>query len=304
MSISSEISRITSLRNRIRTKLINLGLLTPNQGGGGGGNNSKSSGSTNDLEDCTDAIESINETTPYLLSSTGAKNVAGYKYAQVDTTVFEPIGSSGSINPNAQNAYIGSFGGISTSAPSGFVSASLGQISPSGNYQGMRAVNLLYDSSVIKAENIRSGVSIFNITGNYVGSLGIADLRSTGIPSGASWNTSRKSITIDLDEYIPNFSRSNILSMCGYNISMGDHATSNFVGIISSFFIIGSTSPMAKVVIVQENGTLLPSYDLGVDISASYNSNSGVTRIELQPSNSSISNKFMGAYMVSIVYTK
>lgn len=174
MSIATQISRLTSIRNSIKAKLVSLGLLQESNGGETPSTKSGTSQSGNvvvgdDLEACKQAINSINETTPYLLSSTGAKNVAGYKYAQVDTTVFEPIGSSGSINPNAQNAYIGASGGISASAPSGSAPVSLGQISPSGNYQGMSAVNLLYDSNVIKAENIRSGVSIFNITGNYQG---------------------------------------------------------------------------------------------------------------------------------------
>ena len=206
MSIATQISRLTSIRNSIKAKLVSLGLLQESNGGETPSTKSGTSQSGNvvvgdDLEACKQAINSINETTPYLLSSTGAKNVAGYKYAQVDTTVFEPIGSSGSINPNAQNAYIGASGGISASAPSGSAPVSLGQISPSGNYQGMSAVNLLYDSNVIKAENIRSGVSMFGIQGNLsegetVHSISFPDVSSDGTTiSGYIGTTSISTIT-------------------------------------------------------------------------------------------------------------
>lgn len=302
MSIATQISRLTSIRNSIKSKLISLGLLQESNGGQTPSTKSGTSQSGNvvigdDLEACKQAINSINETTPYLLSSTGAKNVAGYKYAQVDTTVFEPIGSSGSINPNAQNAYIGASGGISASAPSGSAPVSLGQISPSGNYQGMSAVNLLYDSNVIKAENIRNGVSIFNITGNYVGSLGVADLRSTG----GSSSTSRHVLTIDLDEVVPNFSRSNILSMSGYNLSMSDNASSNFNDKIASFYLIGDSSQFAKAIISQSNGTWLSPTDLSLTIT-SYEYHPGRTRVAI--SITSEENKFKGVYMIAMVYTK
>ena len=227
MSISSEISRLTALRNRIKNKLNSLGLLvsnTPSSGNEGGGSDSKAGTSSNtvtgdDLDACTEAIESINETTPYLLSSTGAKNVAGYKYAQVDTTVFEPIGSSGSINPNAQNAYIGASGGISTSAPSGSVPVSLGQISPSGNYQGMSAVNLLYDSNVIKEENIKSGVSILGVTGKY----GLNCIQIDNNEYDSSGGTTN-SISFTLPQTLIDLTLNNITSiviMLRTNVSMG-----------------------------------------------------------------------------------
>ena len=44
MSMSSEITRITSLRNRIRTKLVSLGVIND---------------SSADLEDCADGVDSI-----------------------------------------------------------------------------------------------------------------------------------------------------------------------------------------------------------------------------------------------------
>ena len=102
MSIATQISRLTSIRNSIKAKLVSLGLLQ--ESGGGSTPSTKSGTSQNggvvvgdDLEACKQAINSINETTPYLLSSMGIKNVAGYKYAQVDGTAFVPAGSSGNV---------------------------------------------------------------------------------------------------------------------------------------------------------------------------------------------------------------
>ena len=64
MSVASEISRLTTLRNQIRTKLTALGLTT----------------SSADLEDCADAIETITAKTSSNLSVSGATitTPAGY----------------------------------------------------------------------------------------------------------------------------------------------------------------------------------------------------------------------------------
>jgi len=56
MSIASEITRIATLRDRIRTKLLALGLLSDQDA---------------DLEDCTDAVEEITtEAAVYTLTAT------------------------------------------------------------------------------------------------------------------------------------------------------------------------------------------------------------------------------------------
>ena len=62
MSMSSEITRITNLRNRIRTKLIAVGVLR-NQNA--------------DLEDCADGVDSITGVSEKLLRLSVAEGVSG-----------------------------------------------------------------------------------------------------------------------------------------------------------------------------------------------------------------------------------
>ena len=64
MSVASEISRLTTLRDRIRTKLTALSLTT----------------SSADLEDCTDAIETITAKTSSDLTASGATVTAPAGY--------------------------------------------------------------------------------------------------------------------------------------------------------------------------------------------------------------------------------
>lgn len=61
MSVASEISRLTTLRNRIRTKLISLGALSDVNA---------------DLEDCTDAIENMTPSQGTLVYATTSGTAA------------------------------------------------------------------------------------------------------------------------------------------------------------------------------------------------------------------------------------
>lgn len=74
MSVATEISRLTGLRNRIKTKLISLGLLSETPRGGvvivG-----------DDLDACTRAVENISGTRA--ITNTSQVDVAGYQYAEV-----------------------------------------------------------------------------------------------------------------------------------------------------------------------------------------------------------------------------
>jgi hypothetical protein len=233
MSIATQISRLTSIRNSIKAKLVSLGLLQESNGGETPSTKSGTSQSGNvvvgdDLEACKQAINSINETTPYLLSSTGAKNVAGYKYAQVDTTVFEPIGSSGSIMPYARQAYLGAYG-ITTSAPSGSAPVLLGQVSPTGTYQGMPAASLYYDSNVIKEENIKSGVSILGISGKYGDSDYIQIENNEYDDSGGTLN----SISFTLPESLIGLTFNKIISII---IMLETHVSMNSTFEVSGIF--------------------------------------------------------------------
>ena len=151
MSVYSEISRLTSLRNRLKTKLYNLGLLRSQ--------NAK-------LADCTDAVESIDEETPYLISTAGIKNVAGVKYAQIDESAWVPAGTI----PSGLESHLTGLGaiGIMSSRPRNPIS--IGTVYPNTGSQGMYANALEIDGDVIKPSNIRNGVQILGVTGNYAGS--------------------------------------------------------------------------------------------------------------------------------------
>lgn len=215
MSIASEITRITSLRDRIRDKLIALGLLpsTPVQQGG------------NDLFDCTEAIEDIGGTK--YMTGTGTVDVAPYQYARVNDANLIPsnivenvtiLGVTGtaSVTPPSANLQQGHLYYGGAAAPSSlypsqgydgfsqvvvertdvnptllpqnvrygvtimgvagnlhrlqnksvtFGSAMPSTQTPTSPYDGLSQVSFSLDSSVINAENIRSGVSILGVTG-------------------------------------------------------------------------------------------------------------------------------------------
>ena len=128
------------------------------------------------------------------MSSTGIKNVAGYKYAQVDGTAFVPAGSSGNVE-TLRSAYVGDSAGVSYQAPSNPVL--LGQITPSTNYQSMQAANLYYDSDAIKAEYIKKGIYILGVEGDL-------DFSSWSTAHGGVFNnTSADGDTVQIITHLP-----------------------------------------------------------------------------------------------------
>lgn len=181
MSVASEISRIQGLRNRIRTKLINIGIMTPEYLASGGGG-IRDTTPTNDLFDCTEAIEDIDELNPIMLSTTNVTNVAAYKYAQVDATAFQPSGPLPS-DLCSKVAYLGA-NGIESTSPTNY--ASLGDVTPPQGYNGMRVVTLKIDTDVIKAENIRSGVSILGVNGTLSFGLSYGQKYAGSASSGSN----------------------------------------------------------------------------------------------------------------------
>jgi len=151
MSLYGQYVRLLGLRNRIQDKLVSLGLIA---------NQNRAAG---DLEDCTETIEDIDEVTPYLISTTGIKNVANYKYAQIDQSAWVPAGTI----PSGLESHLTGLGstGIMTSRPRNPIS--IGTVYPNTGSQGMYANQLEIDGDVIKAENIKSGVQILGVTGSY-----------------------------------------------------------------------------------------------------------------------------------------
>lgn len=167
MSVATQISRITGLRNRIRTKLISLGLLssTPQRSGG------------NDLEDCTDAIEGITGT--QAITSLALYDVSGKQYAQVSdpnivaqniaegVTILGVTGSHSGSTPTqltqSKDMYLGGASAPATVYPdSGYL---LSEVHPS-----------MVAQPTLIPENIKSGVTIMGVVGNYRGN----DLSSIG----------------------------------------------------------------------------------------------------------------------------
>lgn len=168
MSISSEILRIRSLRNRLRTKLIALGLMLPidDQGGGGDTRSGK-----NDLEDCVTAVEGISGTKS--ITNTSKTDVASYQYAQVSDSNLRSrnivsgvtiLGVEGSYtgSPQQVNLTTGTFsyGGAET-PPS--------TVTPPQGYDGFSQFNIQLTNSnpTLIPSNIRNGVVIMGVTGNF-----------------------------------------------------------------------------------------------------------------------------------------
>lgn len=151
MSVYSEITRIVGLRNRLKTKLYNLGLLKVK---------------TAKLADCANAVDAIDEVTPYLISTAGIKNVAAYKYAQIDESAWVPAGTV----PSRLESKATGLGadGIERTIPAH--SRNIGTVYPSHGVSGMYANALFIDTDVIKPDNIKKGVKILGVDGSYEGS--------------------------------------------------------------------------------------------------------------------------------------
>lgn len=158
MTIASEISRITGLRNRIRTKLVSLGLL---QGG---------DRALNDLAACTTAIEGIGGTQN--ITTLNTYDVAAKDKAKVVDSNLVPgnivsgvsilgVVGTASVSPPAARLQERTvlYGG--ENAPNTLV--------PSSGYDGISKVNFeLTDASPkLTPGNIRNGVKIMGVTGTY-----------------------------------------------------------------------------------------------------------------------------------------
>lgn len=184
MSIATQISRLQGLRNRIVTKLTSLGLL---------------SGSGNDLEDCTNAVEAIGGTKA--ITNTSQTDVASYQYAQVTDsnlrsgnivsgiTILGVTGTA-SMNPpsvNLQTKYL--YYGGAAALPS--------SITPSSGYDGISAVYIerVDANPTLMSSNIKSGVTIMGVTGTY----GAQQAKSPSLSSLITQGITSHSVSITPD---------------------------------------------------------------------------------------------------------
>lgn len=184
MSIATQISRLQGLRNRIVTKLTALGLL---------------SGSGNDLEDCTNAVEAIGGTKA--ITDTSQTDVASYQYAQVTDanlhsgnivsgiTILGVTGTA-SMNPpsvNLQTKYL--YYGGAAALPS--------SITPSSGYDGISSVYIerVDANPTLTSPNIKSGVTIMGVTGTY----GAQQAKSPSLSSLITQGITSHSVSITPD---------------------------------------------------------------------------------------------------------
>lgn len=172
--IYEEVSRIRSLRDRIKTKLASLGIInsvTP------GDPEPESGGvrSSVTLSDCTTAIENIGSTQN--INTTALVNVAAKTGARIDPSVDSVLvannikrdvtilGVSGSYStndePDLQHPYYhyGGTGNLSQISPTIHTS-------PKG-YGDIRMFEAESDKTLLPA-NIRKGVKIMGVVGNYI----------------------------------------------------------------------------------------------------------------------------------------
>lgn len=178
MSIATQIARLQGLRNRLRTKILGLGLDTD---------------PALDLDDCVGIIEGISGTQD-ITTAGSVYNVAGKQYARVNDRELKPenivrgktiLGVTGTaaVNPpsaNIQGSVTMLYGGVNPPAT----------VYPSSGYDGIAQVvpELTDASPALVPGNIKNGATIMGVTGNYqtpteTKSPALAELKEAGITS-------------------------------------------------------------------------------------------------------------------------
>ena len=189
MSVSSQISRIQGLRDRIRNKLIGLGLLS-----------SQVRPQSLYLEDCTDAIEGITGTQN--ITSLSLYDVAGKQYAQVNdanliaqniakgVTILGVTGTHSGSTPTqltqSKDMYLGGAAAPAIVYPdSGYL---LTSVSPA-----------MIANPVLIPQNIKNGVTIMGVQGSF-GASDIAKLSRTYTSTGSAVSSVSFDISSDIGD--------------------------------------------------------------------------------------------------------
>lgn len=174
MSIATQITRLQNLRNRLRTKILGLGLNQDPE---------------LDLDDCVGIVEGIGGTQN--ITTTNTYDVAGKQYAKVSDANLTPknivknvsiLGVVGTASVNPQPVSLEArtmlYGGANPPSV----------VYPSSGYDGLSSVTpeLTDANPVLTAGNIKNGVTIMGVTGNYVTPTEakaptLAELKTAGI---------------------------------------------------------------------------------------------------------------------------
>lgn len=190
MSIATKLQTLLTLKNRIERKLDILGILPQGDEG---------------LSDCADAIDDMGGTK--IITNTQTTDVAINQYAQVQDSNLVPgnivsgvsiLGVTGtaSVTPPSAQLEQGFFEYGGARAPS--------TLYPGSGYDGFsQVVPILIDASPkLAPKNIRNGVTIMGVTGNYetptqTKSMSLGAGEPTDVTPNSGYALSRVSPNID-----------------------------------------------------------------------------------------------------------
>ena len=274
MSIATEISRLTTLRNNIRTKLINLGII---------------SNSSATLSDCYTGLNGVTKQTASgnttLNGSTTSKSFAAGYYPSAHGATHAVVNIPDptiTVDANGLITASGSWTAGFTSDTSYSRTSQLvpcparvwvptttdQSISPPGFLTGVQTIK--GDANLVAA-NIKSGVSIFGVSGTHSGGGEASPINSyinVTYPSGFTCTCSSGSTTLTTNNTSGMVSFS-IPSAGSWTVSATDGSAVDSKTVTVAADNIYNVSLSVKTYIL-ENGTLNSSYTINYGPYAAY----------------------------------